>query len=204
MTIFWETTEQIVHSDRTRRRQHNCHHQQQPSSSVAATITPAMRDHQHQQPHHHHHLHDNHHHHDYHQTFNIRHTLVGNKIVDHSDLVGASPLGAAPTTSSISTSHLASLDWAKTTASETRNSSVLGVGAAYIRSLAVWSHHQYHQHYSHGHNDDHQHQYVYIYIYMRVCDLRLNIGYAWIQNFEYSCTNWTKCDRFDNLNDKSW
>ena len=35
--------------------------------------------------------------------FNISHTLVGNKIVDHSDVVGASPVGAAPTTSSFST-----------------------------------------------------------------------------------------------------
>ena len=34
---------------------------------------------------------------------NLRHTLVGNKIVDHSDVVGASPVGAAPTTSSFST-----------------------------------------------------------------------------------------------------
>ena len=33
---------------------------------------------------------------------NIRRTL-GNKIVDHSDVVGASPVGAAPTTSSFST-----------------------------------------------------------------------------------------------------
>ena len=30
---------------------------------------------------------------------NINHTLVGNKIVDHSDVVGASPVSAAPTTS---------------------------------------------------------------------------------------------------------
>ena len=30
-------------------------------------------------------------------------TLVGNWIVDHSDVVGASPVGAAPTTSSFST-----------------------------------------------------------------------------------------------------
>ena len=30
-------------------------------------------------------------------------TLEGNKIVDHSDVVGASPVGAAPTTSSVST-----------------------------------------------------------------------------------------------------
>ena len=33
----------------------------------------------------------------------ISRTLVGNKIVDNSDVVGASPLGAAPTTSSFST-----------------------------------------------------------------------------------------------------
>ena len=34
------------------------------------------------------------------QICNIRCTLVGNKIVDHSDVVGASPVGATPTTSS--------------------------------------------------------------------------------------------------------
>ena len=39
----------------------------------------------------------------YRQVSNIRHTLVGNYIVDHSDVVGASPVGAAPTTSSFST-----------------------------------------------------------------------------------------------------
>ena len=37
------------------------------------------------------------------QVSNIRRTLVGNNIVDHSDVVGASPIGAAPTTSSFST-----------------------------------------------------------------------------------------------------
>ena len=41
--------------------------------------------------------------HMYRKTSNISHTLVGNKIVDHSDVVGASPVGAAPTTSSVST-----------------------------------------------------------------------------------------------------
>ena len=51
----------------------------------------------------------------YRQVSNISHTLVGNKIVDHSDVVGASPVGAARTTSSFSTQQLASLDWAKTT-----------------------------------------------------------------------------------------
>ena len=37
------------------------------------------------------------------QVSNISCTLVSNKIVDHSDVVGASPVGAAPTTSSFST-----------------------------------------------------------------------------------------------------
>ena len=41
--------------------------------------------------------------HIYCQTTNISRTLVGNKIVDHSDVVGASPVGAAPTTFSFST-----------------------------------------------------------------------------------------------------
>ena len=41
---------------------------------------------------------------------------MGNEIVDNSDAVGASPVGAAPTASSFSTEHLASMDWAKTTA----------------------------------------------------------------------------------------
>ena len=40
---------------------------------------------------------------EYRQTSYIRRTLGGNKLVDHSDVVGASPVGAAPTTSSTST-----------------------------------------------------------------------------------------------------
>ena len=39
----------------------------------------------------------------YRQSSNIRRALVGIEIVDHSDVVGASPVGAAPTTSSFST-----------------------------------------------------------------------------------------------------
>ena len=39
----------------------------------------------------------------YRQTSNISNTLIGCKLVDHSDVVGASPVGAAPTTSSFST-----------------------------------------------------------------------------------------------------
>ena len=51
----------------------------------------------------------------YRQVSNIRRTLVGKEIVDHSDVVGASPVGAAPTTSSFSTQPLTSTDWVKTT-----------------------------------------------------------------------------------------
>ena len=39
----------------------------------------------------------------YRKTSNISRSLVGNKIVDSSDVVEASPVGAAPTTSSFST-----------------------------------------------------------------------------------------------------
>ena len=37
------------------------------------------------------------------ETSNISRTLESNKIVDNSDVVGAPPMGAAPTTSSFST-----------------------------------------------------------------------------------------------------
>ena len=47
---------------------------------------------------------------------NISRTLVGDKIVNNSDVVEAMPVGAAPTTSSFLTQHLASMDWAKTAA----------------------------------------------------------------------------------------
>ena len=40
---------------------------------------------------------------DYRQVSNIRHILVANENVDHSDVVGASIVGAAPTTSSFAT-----------------------------------------------------------------------------------------------------
>ena len=39
----------------------------------------------------------------YRQVSNISGTLIGNKIVDNSDVVEASPVGPAPTTSSLST-----------------------------------------------------------------------------------------------------
>ena len=71
------------------------------------------------------------------QVSNIRLTWVGNQIVDHSDVVGASPVGAAPTTSSFSTEHLASIYCAKTTASEVEKHLSLGFGAPYIRDFTV-------------------------------------------------------------------
>ena len=40
---------------------------------------------------------------EYRKVSNIRRTSVGNTIVDHSDVVGTSPVGAAPSTSSFST-----------------------------------------------------------------------------------------------------
>ena len=49
----------------------------------------------------------------YRKTSSISRTLVGNNIFDNSDVVGASPVGAAPTTSSFWIEHLASIDWAK-------------------------------------------------------------------------------------------
>ena len=39
----------------------------------------------------------------YRKTSNISRTSVGDEIVDNSDVVGASPVGTAPTTSSFST-----------------------------------------------------------------------------------------------------
>ena len=62
---------------------------------------------------------------------NISRILIGNEIVDHLDEAGASPVGAAPTTSSYSTSHMASMAY------ETRNSQVVEFGVSYARSLTV-------------------------------------------------------------------
>ena len=63
----------------------------------------------------------------YHQTSNISDTLVGNTIVHHTDVVGALPVGAAPTTSSFSTKHQASIDWAKTTVRRDQKRPSLGI-----------------------------------------------------------------------------
>ena len=74
----------------------------------------------------------------YRQVSNISRTLVGNEIVDHSDVVGASPVGAAPITSSFSTQRLASIYCAKTMA--TRDGKHLSWGiwcAVYYRFYGI-------------------------------------------------------------------
>ena len=63
----------------------------------------------------------------YGQVSNIRRTWVGNEIVDHSDVIGASPVGAAPTTSSFSTEHLVSIYCAKKTASRVEKHLSFGI-----------------------------------------------------------------------------
>ena len=71
----------------------------------------------------------------YRKVSNIRRTLEDNKIVDHSDVVGASPVGAAPTTSSLSTEHLASMDLAKTTARRYEKKLCLGIGCVLYQRI---------------------------------------------------------------------
>ena len=73
----------------------------------------------------------------YRKVSNIRRALVGYKIVDHSDVVGASPVGVLQL-------HLHSqlntwLQWIgqRQLQDETRNIHVLGLGASYIRELTV-------------------------------------------------------------------
>ena len=66
----------------------------------------------------------------YRKVSNISRTLVGNKIVDHSDVVGASPVGAAPTTSSFSTWHLAPSQSTKTAARQYENHLSVGIWCA--------------------------------------------------------------------------
>ena len=68
----------------------------------------------------------------------IRRTLVGNNIVDHSDVVGASPVGVAPTTPFLHQLYTW-LQWIGQIQlqNETRNIYVFGLGASYIREWTV-------------------------------------------------------------------
>ena len=70
------------------------------------------------------------------QTPNMKRTLVGNEIVYHSDVVGASLVDAAPTPPSFSTSHMASMDWAKTNARRDEKHSSFGIFVRFI--LEIW------------------------------------------------------------------
>ena len=76
----------------------------------------------------------------YRQTSNISHTLVGKKIVDQLDVVGASPAGATPTTSSFSTEQLASMVCLGKDNCKTRRErfKLFGFGVTYIRGLTVY------------------------------------------------------------------
>ena len=73
----------------------------------------------------------------YRQTSNISHILVGDKIVDHSYVIGASPADAAPTTSSFSTQHPASMDWAKMTKMRSETFKCQDLVGSNIRDLTV-------------------------------------------------------------------
>ena len=73
----------------------------------------------------------------YHKISDISHTLVYYKIVYHSDVVGASSVGATPTTSSFSTEQLPSKDCAKTTRRQDEKHLNFGIGPTYIRGLTV-------------------------------------------------------------------
>ena len=74
----------------------------------------------------------------YHQLYNTRGTLEGNKSVGHPDVVAASPVGAAPTTSSFPVLHLASMDWVQTTARGDKNHLNFGIGAIYSRCFTLY------------------------------------------------------------------
>ena len=63
----------------------------------------------------------------YRKTSDISRTVVGDKIVDNSDVVGTPPVGAAPTTSSFSTWHMASMDLADTTTRRDKKPLSLGI-----------------------------------------------------------------------------
>ena len=70
---------------------------------------------------------------------NVSHTVVGNKIVDHSDVVGASPVSAAPPTSSFILDLTPGFNGLGKGNCQTRWEILFGggLGATYIRDLTV-------------------------------------------------------------------
>ena len=80
----------------------------------------------------------------YRQISNIWRTLSHIEIVYHSDVVGTSPDGAAPTTSSFSTEYLVSINCAKTTARrDERHLSVVIWCISYKRFDGSWKWHRF-------------------------------------------------------------
>ena len=73
----------------------------------------------------------------YRQTSNISITLVGDKIVDLSDVVEESRVSSAPAISSSQINTRNQWIGQRKVQDETRNIQVLGFGAAYIRGLTV-------------------------------------------------------------------
>ena len=71
------------------------------------------------------------------QTSNISHTFVGNQIIDHPDVIGASPVGAAPTTSSFWLNTCLQWIGQRKLQHKTRIIYFLEMGATYIRGLTV-------------------------------------------------------------------
>ena len=64
-------------------------------------------------------------------------------MVDHSDVVGALPVGAAPTTSSYSTWYLASMDWTKTNTRRDKKQLKFGIWCTDL-TVVVYGNHQTH------------------------------------------------------------
>ena len=75
----------------------------------------------------------------YHKMSNTRRSLLGNKLADHPDVVGASPVGAAPTTCTSSFSLNTCRQWIgqKQLQQEMRNIYVWGFGVPYIKDFSV-------------------------------------------------------------------
>ena len=73
----------------------------------------------------------------YRQASIISRTIVGNSIADHSDVVGASPVDAAPTTSHSPLNTWLQYNTQRQLQAETRNIQIVVFGAPYIRDFTV-------------------------------------------------------------------
>ena len=85
----------------------------------------------------------------YHQTSNIICSSESNKIVYHSDVVRASPVGGAPTTSSFSTWHLSSVDWSKKATGRDENYLSFGIWYDLYIYKGFYGHYVFFKSYSH-------------------------------------------------------